>query len=236
MAVGFVVGTQAHSTASLLAAVSTYLLLSLGQRVYWNHVITRADRARYAFDGPTLRALTERLWAVAHPLTLAPRLRLHHALGWMMQEAWDQALAELSVDDGEALDEIDQAAWWGNRAFCRAQLGQLDEALTDARRALELAEASEEAKSIAAQKGIIGAVLMMRREPREALPYLQASLAQDAGPKGLFALRQFFLGEAQFALGDQPAAQGAWKAAVDGGAFGSFGARARERLRQTQRG
>lgn len=228
--VGFVVGTRWPGGASLLSAFSVYLLLSLAQRVYLNSLIARADRARYALDGPVLQALTEKLWRFADPSSLAPRLRLHHALGWMMDEAWEKALLELSVDDGASLHPVDQAAWLGNRAFCLAQTGNFDGAMTNAHQALDIAQRMQEPGSIAAQQGIIGAVLLLRGEAAAALTYLEPSVAQNEGPKPLVALRQFFLGEAHHALGHAEVARAAWQAALDGGAPGSFAVKARERL------
>lgn len=54
-----------------------------------------------------------------------------------------------------------------------------------------------------------------------------------SGPGALVGLRQYFLGEAHHALGHAEAAQVAWRAAVQAGAPGGFGAQARARLEKT---
>ncbi len=227
------VGTYWPGFPSLAAAFAVYLLLSLSLRICVNTWVDRADRARHALDGTALRTAVQKLWPFAHPTALAPRLRLHHALGWMMEEQWLTALEELSATDGEGLHLIDQAAWLGNRAFCRARTGNFDGSMTDAYFALETAKRSEEPASIAAQQGILGAILLMSGEASAALPYLEAAVTDGSGPSALVGLRQHFLGEAHHALGHAEAAQTAWKAAVQGGAPGSFGAQARERLEKT---
>ena len=219
--------------ASLAAAFAVYLLLSLAQRIYVNSWVERADRARHALDGPALRVSVQKLWPFAHPTALAPRLRLHHALGWMMEEQWFTALEELSTGDGDGLHLIDKAAWLGNRAFCRARTGNFDLGMTDAYFALETAKRSEEPASVAAQQGILGAILVMHGEASSALSYLQAAVTDGSGPGALVGLRQYFLGEAHHALGHAEAAQVAWRAAVQAGAPGGFGAQARARLEKT---
>jgi len=116
-----------------------------------------------------------------------------------------------------------------NLAWCRALLGDGDEAVALATKALEMAEQAK-LPLLPYCLGTLGAAQVLSGRPGDAVSTLERALALGKGDAYAQPIRLFFLGEALDALGRTDEAKQAWQRAIQENPKSPHAGRARERL------
>lgn len=223
-------GSAEHAAGLLGAAIGVWLLVAAPTYL----LMLRALRRRHASafeneDAAAMRAvLRDYESLIGGRPALREQLRAAKAEVLLIEERWIEARDALATVDRARLDRRLHAGVLNNLAWSTAHAGDPGRAIALAEQALEEARAAASTRT-AAIRGTLGVAYALGDRHAEAAAVLEEVLRLGGSPR-MQAIRAFFLGEAQRALGKHQAAADAYRRAIAAQRAGRWSVRARRAL------
>lgn len=199
-----------------LGPVLGYLLWRRVPPVSWMASIQHEfEQAAWFGDDSNAVKLADELMTELRRWTHAPWMAdLLEAGCLSFQERYQQAADILSRLNTAAMNQASQTLTFNSLAWCKAHLGEAEEAVKLAREAVRRAEAGAERPVLALCRGTLGAALVLAGEAQEGVSMLEAAIEANRGRPAQLCCHAYYLAMAHWNLGRIEKAQECMQCAV----------------------
>ncbi len=173
------------------------------------------EQAAWFGDDSNAVKLAEQLMIELRRWTHAPWMAdLLEAGCLAFQERYQQAANILSRLNTAAMNEASQTLTLNSLAWCKAHLGEAEQAVQLAREAVRRAEACVERPVIALCRGTLGAALVLAGAAEEAVAPLTAAIESNSDRLAQLSCHSYYLAMANWKLGKMEEARACLERAV----------------------